>query len=231
MTDNVLLDTAPQVLIALLEALGLALPFVILRNYEGLPETWGNDVDILIHPSDLPAAREITLGILRRSPHLPAARMMERLNFWSINLPCVDRELQIDFYTAMSKAWITYADSEIILAARRQIHPLFCIPDPLHELLLIAAKELFAYGRIRSRYHKRLAGHEAKASLAAALKLFSGRLTEKGCRLVARALIDPSVAGWPRPRFTELLRPEAILMWTRQRWNNRQQLNNEVGRI
>ena len=58
-------------LIALLEALGLALPFVILRNYEGLPETWGNDVDILIHPSDLPAAREITLGILRRSPHLP----------------------------------------------------------------------------------------------------------------------------------------------------------------
>ena len=50
--------------------------------------------------------------------------MMERLNFGQSISPCVDRELQIDFYTAMSKAWITYADSEIILAARRQIHPL-----------------------------------------------------------------------------------------------------------
>lgn len=213
MTDSAPLDTAPQVLIALLEALGLALPFVILRNYEGLPETWGNDVDILIHPSDLPAAREIALGILRRSLHFPAARMMERLNFWSVNLPCTDRALVIDFTSAMTRRWFIYADTEVIFAARRRAQPLFCIPDPLHELLLIAAKELFAYGRIRSRYHRRLAGHEAKASLAAALKLFSGRLTEKGCRLVARALEDPTVTGKPELLWSALIKPGAMLEW------------------
>lgn len=226
MTDNASLDTAPQVLTALLVELGPALPFVILRNYEGLPDIWGNDVDVLIRPSDLATVRKITLRILRRSPHFPAACIMERLNFWSINLPCVDRELQIDFYTAMSKAWITYADSEVILAARRQIHPLFCIPDPLHELLLIAAKELFAYGRIRSRYHKHLAGHEAKASLVEALKLFSKRLTKKSCCLVAQALTDPTITGKPKPLLSTFMNSKTMWLWIRLRKNTWKKISN-----
>lgn len=213
------LVTAPQVLTALLNDLGAVVPFVILRNYEGLPESWGNDVDILIRPADLQVAREITLSTLRRSPNAGGARTMARLNFWSVSLTCADRELQVDFYTAMSKAWATYADAEIILAARRRAHPLFCVPDPLHELLLIAAKELFAYGQIRPRYHARLRGHDCEKSLVAAVALFSGRVADKGCLLIAKALTDPIVTGRPRLTAAAALRPGALLEWMRLRRN------------
>lgn len=219
MTSIAPIVTAPQVLTALLTALGAVVPFLILRNYEGLPEAWDNDVDILVRTSDLPAAREITLATLRRSPHASAARTLERLHFWSVSLPCSDRELQVDYYTAVSKAWVTYADTEVIFAARRTGHELFCVPDILHELLLIAAKELFAYGHIRPRYHARLAGHSGEEPLAAAMILFKDHLTDKGCRLVARALSDPTVTGRPGVALTALLRPCSILEWVRLRNN------------
>lgn len=231
MNDSAPLVTAPEVLTAILAALKPAVSFVILRNYEDLPKGWGNDVDILISPSDLALVRKITVDILRRSPHAPAARTMERLNFWSARLPCIDRELQIDFYTAISKAWANYADAKAILAARRPSNALFSVPDPLHELLLIAAKELFAYGRIRSRYHKKLAGHDKDESLKSAMLLFSGYLTLPGCRMVANALTNPTVAGRPGMTLTALLQPRAILKWARLRRNGFKPMFDENRRV
>lgn len=209
--------TAPELLSAMLQALGQALPFAVLRNYERLPEAWGNDVDIVIRPGDLPAARRVAADVLRRSGKDDEAKILERFCFWSVHVPCSDRELQVDFYTAITKGWLRYADAGDVLAARRQVHPLFCAPDPIHELLLIAAKELFAYGRIRQRYHARLAGHELMDAAIAATALFSGRLTKKGCHLVACALKHPTVTGRPAVHVNALLHASDFLTWVRKR--------------
>ncbi|MCH4565436.1 hypothetical protein MKP05_20255 [Halomonas sp. EGI 63088] len=224
------LNTAPQVLTALLQALGPAMPFVILRNYEGLPDDWNNDVDILIRPDDLAKAQGIVLATLRNSPYAEQACVMERLNFWSISMPCEDRTLVVDFMTSMTKCWFTYADNEAIFSACRPRHALFSVPDPLHELLLIAAKELFAYGSIRSRYHKRLAGHNKEESLKGAMSLFSNYLTKRGCRLIASALTDPNVTGRPGLRPTTVLSPRAMLAWVHKRSNRRRPLVFDISK-
>ena len=217
MTGGTPLNTASQVLTAILEALAEKVTFVILRNYEQLPLSWGNDVDILVHPSDLLRAQQAVLSILQRSPRVKAASCLERLNFWSIRLPCDDRELQVDFYTGMAKAWITYAEAKTILDARTQKHPLFCTPAPLHELLLIAAKELFAYGSIRPRYHDRLSGNFSVVSSKESIFLFSDDLTVDGCRLVATSLLNPKVTGRPQVRRSLFFHPGEIVRWVRQR--------------
>ena len=222
MKDSDGFETAPQVLTAILSALNATLPFVVLRNYGGLPDKWDNDVDILVRPNDLPAVRAITNSIFRRSPHGYAAHTMERLNFWSARLVCSDRELQVDFYSGMSKAWCTYAETDIILAARRPAHALFSVPDPTHELLLIAAKELFAYGRIRPRYHELLSGsHEEKGKIFRnAVQVFGKHLTQSGCLLIASALENPTATGRPCLRPKVLLQLDSMLAWLRLR-NNR----------
>lgn len=202
-------STAPELLSDLLAQLDAALPFVVLRNHENLPHHWGNDVDILLRPADLPRASEIATAVLGRDE---TARRMRRLNFWSAQIACPDRVLQVDFYTALSKAWCTYAEAETILAARRR-GPLFSTPDPLHEVLLIAAKELLAYGAIRPRYHERLRGHDPQASLTAAAALFGTRLSRGGCRLIARAVADPTVRGRPAVRAATLLDLPSMLSW------------------
>mgnify|MGYP000927419381 CR=1 FL=1 len=211
------LATAPGVLRALLAALNPVIPFVILRNYEGLPESWGNDVDILINASDLPVVRKITLELLAGSPRTAGATAKERFNFWSISLPCEDRTLVIDFTTAMTRLWFVYANTNVIFEFRRLRGGLFAVPDYFHELLLIAAKELFAYGYIREKYHKRLRGHDEMDSLRSASNLFMPCLTNAGCRLIASALVDPTVTGRPTVSIAAILRPRAMLRWMRLR--------------
>jgi hypothetical protein len=176
-------------------------------------------VDILVRPADLGAVRRITVTTLERSGGRGNARSMGRLGFWSVRLACADRDLQVDFYAAIMKGWITYADVDVIFSARRQVHPLFCAPDPLHERLLIAAKELFAYARIRERYHAKLASDDFAAMLASAVPLFSAQLTDGGCRLIARAAVDPTVTGRPTVRASALLKPRMMVAWARQRRN------------
>jgi hypothetical protein len=195
------------------------LPFVVLRNHEGLPFVWGNDIDILVEPVALDRAHRIVLETLQRASESTPVESMRRLNFRATRRACADRELQIDLYSRLSKGWITYADTEAILSARQSKHPHFCVPDPIHEALLIAAKELFSYGEIRVRYHAKLANHDTDQAKAAAQAVFKRRLNSKGQRLVVKALVDPTVKGSPGLRMRSLLHPGLALRWAIMRQN------------
>jgi hypothetical protein len=219
MTQNANSESASRVLVALLEALGSKVAFVILRNYENLPDAWGNDVDVLIRAEDLKEVATISLEVLTEADCARSVQVLERHNLWSLCASCSDRVLRIDFFSAMSKAWLVYADTEAILAGAIRRHALFSTPEAYHELLLIAAKELFAFGHIRTRYHERLRDHDAVKSLDAARALFSKYVTEEGCSLIARGLVDPRVVGRPRVRARLLLQPMAMLRWLLQRGN------------
>lgn len=210
---------AATVLRSVLAKLRDTTPFLVLRNYEDLPEDWNNDIDILVAPTDLERAHAVLVDTLQNVAGAAPVEVMRRINFRAARLFCADRVLHIDLYSAMSKGWAIYADTSAILAACRPMNPLFDVPAQLHEELLIAAKELFSYGEVRPRYHARLAGYDPRAARAAAERIFGTQMTESGLALVARALVDPTVKGRPSLRLSVLLHFSAAVIWARMRRN------------
>jgi len=210
---------ASSLLRAVLATLRDTATFVVLRNYEDLPEQWSNDIDILVAPADLERSHAALIATLQTKVGPVAIESLQRANFRAVRLACADRVLQIDLYSALCKGWITYADTSAILAARRQWNPLFEVPATEHELLMIAAKELFAYGVVRPRYHAHLAGHDPQSVRLAAQQIFGAWLTDAGQALVSRALVDPTIHGRPALRLNAIARPRAALMWARMRLN------------
>lgn len=214
------LIAASELLSRMLRALRASgLTFVVLRNYEKLPLDWDNDVDVLVMPDALAEAESIVTEACMACCGNSAYRVMRRLDFVGIWVTCTDRELHIDLYSSISKGWIVYADSVAIMRGRRQAHELFDIPEPLHERLLVAAKELFAYKRIRQRYHERLAGHDQHKAFTAALEVFRSGLTRGGLELVGRSLVDPLVVGFPWPTVGAVLKPWRFVRWLLLRWS------------
>lgn len=214
------IPTASETLIAALEALNDAnLHFVVLRNHEGLPYNWSNDIDILVDPATLEQAHNIILAAIQQAPANRSVEVMRRLNFRATRLTCADRELQIDLYSQMSKAWVTYADTKAILHARQSVHSLFSVPDPTHEALLIAAKELFSYREIRQRYHSKLAKYDTQQAKVSAKLIFGSYLSANGRNLVVKALKDPRVKGFPSLTTRTLLDLGAATRWARMRKN------------
>jgi len=116
----------------------MALPFVVLRNHQGLPEDWGNDIDILVEAASLETAYSRILDLWDGPPESGDIQVLRRFNFRGMRRPCADRVLHIDLYSQVSKGWIPYADPAVILSSSRVAHPLFRVPDPVHEALLIA---------------------------------------------------------------------------------------------
>jgi hypothetical protein len=202
----------------LFRTLEAELPYVVLRNYQGLPETWGNDIDILLQSSDLRRAQDLIKVCVRDKRILAQATVLKRWNFWSIDLPFSTRLLQIDLYTEMSKAWWIYADTELLLRERRRNEKGIWVPKLEHELLLIAAKELFSYGRIRCCYHARLSGHDPRLLEEEALSLFKNHLTTDGCAHVAHAASAPELRGRPRLRLGRLMEPVNFGRWIAMRF-------------
>ncbi len=197
------------------------LPFVVLRNYKLLPDEWENDIDILVGSADLESVHAIVLETIQAATRTNTIHVMCRINFRATRYTCADRELHIDLYSAMSKGWATYADTAAILDARRHAHALFDVPTEPHELLLIAAKELFAYGEIRARYHRHFAGHDPELAHSAAVSVFGRFMTAAGLTLVAAAMVNPTVKGRPALKMCTLVRPEQALRWAvmrRNRW-------------
>ena len=212
--------SAKILLVRVFEALRASqIAFVVLRNYEELPEKWGNDVDILVSQDDLQQAYAKVLNVFIDAASQNSIQVLRRLNYRAAKIECPDRYLHVDLYSSLNKGWIKYADDKELLTNRATKTNLFDVPKKSHELLLIAAKELFSYGEIRARYHERLSGHHFEWARNSAAKLFGKYLTESGQNLVAAALVDPSVKGRPSVQFKNIFQPGEALSWLHQRRN------------
>lgn len=186
------------------------LRYSVLRNHEGLPLYWGNDVDILVHPDDLTTATRLLFRVfdLVDVPH----RRMRRFHFLSYCFPLRERSLQVDFYTAISKAWFQYADAEFVLARSQENEAGILVPHPSDEVRLIAAKELFSYGYLREKYHA-LFRENVIVEDTQKDALFSGRLNPASIALIERCVADPDTCGRPRPTLHALAAPIDFFRW------------------
>lgn len=212
--------TASSLLKKVFIALRAKIEFLVLRNYESLPDHWDNDIDILVLPENLKQAHTIICNILNLHAGAASTETLIRINFRATRVICSDRLLHIDLYSAMSKAWIIYADTHNIMNSRRNIHPLFDVPSQIHEHLLIAAKELFAYGHIRRRYFSRLTYQNLTEVKLAAHTVFGSYMTESGLNLVIETMKYPDLKGRPQLKFRSILRPKQALLWIWQRKNS-----------
>lgn len=202
-----------------------ALSYVVLRNHADLPTNWGNDVDILVASNDLESAIQCLFRVfnLAKVPH----QRMLRFHFLSFRFQIFERELQIDFYTSITKGWFQYANAQYVLDRSCENEAGIRIPHPLDEVRLIAAKELFSYGYLREKYHGLFNAYQGDI-FKPGDALFSNRLTPSSIALIDRCLDSPSTRGRPFPTMKELITPVNFIRWMNLRNGQFKKIDSNV---
>jgi hypothetical protein len=165
-----------QFLAALFEALDAAgVRFCILRNYEGFPASnTGNDIDLLIHPSELPHA----IRALRSIQGIRFVGYTERPFVASVFVEGIitsrgSRSLQVDFDLGLSWKGLPYLSTEEVLqdAVPRHAGTLsFFTPSPVHEAIISLFSSLLVGGWLKEKYlpqvQQRFVGDRSEAIVA-----------------------------------------------------------------
>jgi len=169
----------------------------ILRNYEGFPATnVSNDVDFLIHPSELPSA----IRALRSIPGIRIVGYAERryvahVFAEGISRPPGIRALQIDFISSLCWKGLPYfrADADTVLQAAIPLQAGnlgFLVSSPVHEAIISLFSSLLVATHIKEKYLpkvQRTFTDERLEAIAALLPAF-------GLKAAAR-LVDSVISG------------------------------------
>lgn len=126
---------------------------VILRNYEGLPNEIGNDLDIFVLPERIQAAEDVFL----ECGHQWGGELVHRhkrgyfVALW-IRFPGSDDCLHLDlYYGALTWHGFEFLPASRLLAGRKWRGEL-PIPRKAHEALLLVAVSLLWGGYLKKRY-------------------------------------------------------------------------------
>lgn len=161
------------------------IPFVVLRNYERLPDFTSNDVDVLVGPDRLLEAERL----LVRAATAVGYRLHHRAEFDPVSLFFHHAEtwhqVQVDLFGRLAWRGVPLLDAEAVLR-RRQSRGEFAIPDPWDEAVLNLLVRLLYQGRIREKYREGI--HRAAQTDAAT---FVRRLAE-----VLGASAAAQMTGW-----------------------------------
>lgn len=126
------------------------LEYVVLRNFDKIPDDVGNDLDILIN--DLDEAKDLLIKMCLKHDW-KIIQTIKGYNFRGYILANKDKcELQVDFFQGMFKKWVAYYDSKLMLQ-NKIYQDTFYRPSDLDCLLSVVLKELLTYGYVREKYH------------------------------------------------------------------------------
>lgn len=136
------------------------LPYIVLRNYEGLPGHVGNDIDILVAEGESDRFSTVLCKIATKEGWC-LAQHANRYGFCSfifVPLPNIvtDQSLKWDAWEPINWKGFTWVNTEVALGSR-QVHPNgFYIPAPGVEAAILLLKELLQFGKIKSKYLGRI---------------------------------------------------------------------------
>jgi len=184
-----------------------AVPFLVLRNYERLPEETGNDIDVLVQPFDRPLAE----ATLRAAASEAGFQLANRGEFATLALyfasPATGAQVHFDLFTDLKWRGFDFLDCGPFLGARVARGD-FAVPHPAQE----AATNLLAYfiftGRVKEKY---------RAGIAAAFQACPEEAREiigrtYGHRLAEELVEAGAAADWNRiERRLGTLRRELFL--------------------
>jgi len=136
------------------------LPYIVLRNYDGLPEHVGHDIDLMVADRDLERFSRLLCETAETEGwHL--VQYTNRYGFRSfIFVPCsnggFEQSLKWDVWAPISWKGFTWIDSEMALSSRHIHQNGFYIPAPGVESATLLLKELLQFGKIKSKYLGRI---------------------------------------------------------------------------
>ncbi|MFC1994497.1 hypothetical protein ACFLVI_04445, partial [Chloroflexota bacterium] len=136
------------------------LTYALLRNYDGLPDQVGHDIDILVAEEEIDAF-STTLCQVAREQGWSLALCHERHAFRSFVFAQTfditsEKILKWDIWAPIKWRWFTCVDSKMALQSR-QLHPKgFYIISPGVEAAILLVKELLEKGQVPEKYESRI---------------------------------------------------------------------------
>jgi hypothetical protein len=125
--------------------------FVVLRNYETLPEKTGHDIDVLVHPNDLAFAERLLL----EAAHNAGYRLSNRVEFSPISIFLYHSETlvqaQFDLFDKLCWRGMTLLSTQSVLNWRVD-RGLFAIPHPIHESVSDLLARLIYHDYVKDSY-------------------------------------------------------------------------------
>ena len=185
--------------------------YCVLRNYDGLPEKVGNDIDIWVESSQAQDAQEILLQCAQRSGWA-LTRVLLRLYHYPAGRYFFNKRgedgahdiLEIDIVESLSWKGTSYVD-ETFLAKHLLPHPKgFPIPSPGIEASILLLKTLLFEGKVLEKYRQRIVTLSTKDP-----KTFVESLSKPFGRRTADAILSMA----KEEKWAEIEKSKHSLQW------------------
>ena len=201
---------------ALWRRLKTEIDILVLRNYERFPDDLGNDIDCLV-PAESRAnvlqicsevSQQVNFSILKiEKPNISLMTV-----FFIDNCHSGD-PLKLDFFSDLTKGWISFARSEDVLNKKTEYGEYY-VPDLTHEAYLLLMKELFMYGRIRTRYIERFSIRYRDIDFEKVYALSSGLISKSSVKYIKDNYQSIcQLRLYPKPTLRNIYRPIKIIHW------------------
>lgn len=127
------------------------IPFVVLRNYQQLPQATSHDVDVLIDPRQVDQAERLLL----EAASAAGFHLSNRAQFSPVSLflfhPETLAQAQFDLFHTLNWRGITLLPARVVLNWRLD-RGLFAIPHPVHESINNLTGRLIYHGYVKDAY-------------------------------------------------------------------------------
>jgi len=167
--------------------------WLVLRNYENLPESTTNDIDVLLVSRDVERAEKI----MREQAGVAGFSLHNRAEFATLAFYFSHQEtgvvVHFDLFTALKWRSFDFLRCDRFLARKRNLG-LFCAPHVAHEAVTSLLATMIYTGQVKEKYKGAVqAGFAAEPAEATAL------LTETYGERLARLVVEAATAGqWER---------------------------------
>lgn len=189
---------------------------LVLRNYEGLPEDLGNDIDFLVMKDSI---NEIS-AICREASKNLNFRLMKSiqrnnnlLSFYFSDKSNPLDTIKVDFFSELSKGWFSYADTQEVLNKKIKFGEYY-VPNLTHEGYLLLMKELFMYGRLRDRYIVKFTSKYKDIDFNEVYKLSGGLINTLSIEKIENEYSNiANLVVKPKPTMKNILQPIMAMNW------------------
>ena len=168
-----------------------SVPFLILRNYEALPRSTTNDIDVLVEPRALRQAERALIDAAREQ----GFRLHNRARFATLALylsrKATGLQVHFDLFSTLRWRGFDFLPASELLRNKAG-HGLFSVPHPAHEAAASLLGSVLYTGRVKPKYRASISsGFRAEPALA--LDLLAGTY---GKRLAATMVKAGAQGTW-----------------------------------
>lgn len=160
---------------------------VVLRNYEGLPQSVGHDVDLIVAPQQLALAERLLIQTAREHGY----QLLNRVEFLPVSLFFGHLEsleqVQFDLFDDLRWRGFSFFTAQTLLE-RATDQGLFAVPHPAHEAVNNVLTRQIYHGYVKEEYKPRILANVQKYP-EDVRNTFTGIFGERVARRVTAAIL------------------------------------------